>query len=51
MATTSRPRTYLSATSDIALQDNGGAVPHGVQIASVAVGSNSSVHIFSNSTI
>jgi hypothetical protein len=42
--------TYLFATPDIALRDNGGAVPDGVQIASVTLGSNDSVHIFSVST-
>jgi hypothetical protein len=41
---------YLFMTSDIALQDNGAAVPNNVQIASVTLGSNPSIHIFSIAT-
>jgi hypothetical protein len=41
---------YLFMTPDILLQDNGAAVPNGVQIASVTLGSNANIHIFSIAT-
>lgn len=38
---------YLFTTTDIPLQDNGAALPAGVQIASITLPNNNSIHIFS----
>lgn len=40
--------TYLFASGEIQLLDHGAALPAGVQIASITLGSNNAVHIFSS---